>query len=431
MRLRSPAVSSAHGQPRFAVMDIAAAQAAFDRIGRVDANRPAACARARNSTPCATASRGRCRRASRSIGPEATSRATERMSRSYRVNLNVLALVALFTGGLLVFSTQALSVVRRRAQFALLRTLGVTRRRLARAVCAEGALIGVAGSAVGLVAGYALALVAVRIVGADLGSGYFRGVAPALDVDPLARARVLRARRRRRRRSAASCRRSRRRARRRRARSRRATRSPRSQRLRSPWPGLVVIALGAARSCCCRRSPACRSSATPRSRCLLIGTLLLMPRIAARCSRACRRRRTRRGARARAASRRARARRRQPRDDRRQREPHGVDGDHGRVVPAVARRLARAQSCRRRLYARGRRPTARLHAGRSGAHRARLPGIARAEFLARRASAARSRRGRASCCSRAPLIESEVTARAAARRRAARTCPQARRRRSG
>ena len=54
-------------------------------------------------------------------------RLTLRMSRAYRVNLNVLALVALFTGGLLVFSTQALSVVRRRAQFALLRTLGLTR----------------------------------------------------------------------------------------------------------------------------------------------------------------------------------------------------------------------------------------------------------------------------------------------------------------
>ncbi len=49
------------------------------------------------------------------------------MSRAYRVNLNVLALVALFTGGFLVFSAQALSVVRRRAQFALLRVLGVTR----------------------------------------------------------------------------------------------------------------------------------------------------------------------------------------------------------------------------------------------------------------------------------------------------------------
>ena len=69
------------------------------------------------------------------------------MSRAYRVNLNVLALVALFTGGFLVFSTQALSVVRRRAQLALLRVLGVTRGGMVRMLLAEGALIGAAGAA--------------------------------------------------------------------------------------------------------------------------------------------------------------------------------------------------------------------------------------------------------------------------------------------
>jgi putative ABC transport system permease protein len=41
------------------------------------------------------------------------------MSRAYRVNLTVLALVALFTGAFLRFSTQALAVIRRRSQFAL------------------------------------------------------------------------------------------------------------------------------------------------------------------------------------------------------------------------------------------------------------------------------------------------------------------------
>jgi putative ABC transport system permease protein len=78
-----------------------------------------------------------------------------------------------------VFSTQAHAVVRRRAQFALLRVLGVTRRHLTLLIVAEGALIGVAGSALGLALGYALAQAAVRWVGADLGSGYFRGVVHA------------------------------------------------------------------------------------------------------------------------------------------------------------------------------------------------------------------------------------------------------------
>jgi putative ABC transport system permease protein len=117
--------------------------------------------------------------------PEATIAAGTSLSRAYRVNLNVLALIALFTGGLLVFSTQALNGVRRRSQLALLRVLGVTRRTLVALLVSEGALLGLIGSVLGLAAGYALATLALRIVGADLGSGYFRGVAPAAAPDPV------------------------------------------------------------------------------------------------------------------------------------------------------------------------------------------------------------------------------------------------------
>jgi hypothetical protein len=59
------------------------------------------------------------------------------LSRAYRVNLNMLALVALFTGGFLVFSAQALEVARRRGEHALLRVLGLTRGALARLVLAK------------------------------------------------------------------------------------------------------------------------------------------------------------------------------------------------------------------------------------------------------------------------------------------------------
>ena len=50
------------------------------------------------------------------------------LSRSYRVNLTVLALVALFTGAFLVFSVLSLSVAKRAQQFALLGVLGLTGR---------------------------------------------------------------------------------------------------------------------------------------------------------------------------------------------------------------------------------------------------------------------------------------------------------------
>lgn len=101
-------------------------------------------------------------------------------SRAYRVNMNVLALVALFTGGFLVFSAQALEMARRRGEHALLRVLGLPAARLGRLVLLEAAMLGAAGAALGLLLGYALAAATVRAVGADLGSGAFRGIYPEL-----------------------------------------------------------------------------------------------------------------------------------------------------------------------------------------------------------------------------------------------------------
>jgi putative ABC transport system permease protein len=108
------------------------------------------------------------------------------MSRAYRVNLTVLALVALFTGAFLVFSTQALSVIRRRSQFALLRTLGWERGQLMRQILLEGASLGVIGAGLGIALGYGMAATAISVLGGDLGAGYFSGVQPALDLAPMA-----------------------------------------------------------------------------------------------------------------------------------------------------------------------------------------------------------------------------------------------------
>jgi putative ABC transport system permease protein len=176
---------AAPSSQRYGVMDIAAAQQAFEREGRltrVDLRaRPGVDAAALRTRLLSVVPAGVAVDA-----PQARTDATARMSRAYRVNLNVLALVALFTGGLLVFSTQALSVVRRRAQFALLRTLGLPRRQLIALLLAEGAAVGAAGSLLGLAAGYALAIAALRVFGGDLGAGFFRGVAPSVSVDVLA-----------------------------------------------------------------------------------------------------------------------------------------------------------------------------------------------------------------------------------------------------
>jgi putative ABC transport system permease protein len=111
---------------------------------------------------------------------------TNNMSRAYRVNLNVLALVALFTGAFLVFSTQALAVIRRRPQLALLRVLGLQRRQLLKQILLEGGLLGLIGSLLGLLGGFAVAAAALHFFGGDLGGGYFQGIKPSVYFDPIA-----------------------------------------------------------------------------------------------------------------------------------------------------------------------------------------------------------------------------------------------------
>ncbi len=181
--LRIAGLLATDGARRFAVMDIAAAQTTFDRLGRlsrIDLRlAPGADSAALREAIAATLPPGVV-----VTVPQDDRSATADLTRAYRVNLNVLALMALFTGGLLVFSTQALSIVRRRAELALLRVIGVTRRRIVLGMLAEAAAIGALGSAVGLGTGLLLADGVMRFVGVDLGSGYFRGVVPALRIEP-------------------------------------------------------------------------------------------------------------------------------------------------------------------------------------------------------------------------------------------------------
>ena len=165
------------------VMDIAAVQWRFARLGRID------------RIDLALADRTTAERALRAALPSTAMVSTpaaqnaqgDALSRAYRFNLDMLALVALLTGGFLVYSAQSLAVVRRQRAFALLRTLGMPRGGVVAAVLGEGLAIGVIGAAAGLAAGYALAWAALHWFGGDLGAGYFRdGGAAHVVFQPLA-----------------------------------------------------------------------------------------------------------------------------------------------------------------------------------------------------------------------------------------------------
>ena len=176
---------------RIAVMDIGAAQWRFNKLGklsRIDLKLRQGVNRDAFQADLARALEARYPGRFQVGQPndENQNSRNNNLSRAYRVNLTVLALVALFTGAFLVFSTQALSVIRRRGQFALLRVLGMERGTLLRQVLLEGASLGVVGAGLGIAAGYAMAAVALRFFGGDLGAGYFAGVQPQVQFTPVA-----------------------------------------------------------------------------------------------------------------------------------------------------------------------------------------------------------------------------------------------------
>ena len=163
-------------------IDLAAAQWRFDRLGRLDRLDVKVDDRA-----AAEAVLPHLLGADAVIATgESEARQGDALSRAYRVNLDMLALVALLTGGFLVFSAQSLSVARRLRAFALVRTLGLPQGGIVAAVALEGAIIGVVGAAVGLALGYALAVAALRLFGGDLGGGYFAGGTTRVVFQPLA-----------------------------------------------------------------------------------------------------------------------------------------------------------------------------------------------------------------------------------------------------
>lgn len=168
-------------EDRAGVLDIAAAQWKFGRLGKLSRINVRLVSGAR-------AERVRAHIAAllppeaRVTTPGEASNEALRLSRAYRSNLTALALVALFTGGFFVYSTQSLATLRRRREFAVLHALGVTRGQQLALVLAGSAIIGTCGALLGVVLGIAAARLGLVAIGGDLGAGYFRGLAAELEV---------------------------------------------------------------------------------------------------------------------------------------------------------------------------------------------------------------------------------------------------------
>ncbi len=168
---------------RLGLMDIAAAQWSFDRQGelnRIDLRlAPGADLSALRRELARLLPPG-----VNAVVPELERDRARTVTRAYRVNLNMLALVSLLTGAFLVFST--LSVLRRRSALALLRAVGMTRGELERLLLGEGLLLGFLGAVLGVILGVLIASALLALVAGDLGNGQLAASGIRLQPQPLA-----------------------------------------------------------------------------------------------------------------------------------------------------------------------------------------------------------------------------------------------------
>ncbi len=168
---------------RVAVMDVALAQELFGRGRLVD--RLDATPRRGVDPAAAEALLRRLVPAGATVAPpDRRAAQTDRMVRALDFNLTALSGISLLVAAVLVGTTLATSVVRRRAVIALARSLGASRAQVGGAVLVEAALIGVIGGVLGIVAGITGARLALDSVRATVAAVVQGAPASPIRLDP-------------------------------------------------------------------------------------------------------------------------------------------------------------------------------------------------------------------------------------------------------
>ena len=166
---------------RFVLMDIAPAQRALGRMGRLDRiyvythgdERDWTAALAPLLPPTA------------SILPAGTgSEDSRRMLSAFRWNLRMMSYATILVGAFLIYNTVSAYIVRRRQQIGVVRAVGASRAMVRAAFLFEGAVFGVLGVAAGLVLGRLLAVGAVDAVGQTVSSLYVSSTPGEIEFRP-------------------------------------------------------------------------------------------------------------------------------------------------------------------------------------------------------------------------------------------------------
>jgi putative ABC transport system permease protein len=117
------------------------------------------------------------------VRPDDEAERMSNLSRAYRVNLGILALVALLTGVFIVQSNMQLLASRQLPSLAILGVLGASRRQIEALMRLQALALGLTGALLGAVLGIALAWILLARTGGDLGSGLIRSSGASVRAD--------------------------------------------------------------------------------------------------------------------------------------------------------------------------------------------------------------------------------------------------------
>jgi putative ABC transport system permease protein len=116
--------------------------------------------------------------------PSRRNERVEKMLLAFRVNLFALASVALLVGMFLVYNTVLISILRRRRDVGVFKTLGVSPGQIFAAFLGEGLVFGSIGSLLGIALGYLLASSILHLIGQTINALYVASKPEAITLTP-------------------------------------------------------------------------------------------------------------------------------------------------------------------------------------------------------------------------------------------------------
>jgi len=163
-------------QGAFALMDIAAAQLAFNRIGLLD-RIDVKLKRGWDISAAETEIETRLPAGLRVLRPETGYDQVEKMIAAFQFNLSALGSIALLVGLFLVYNTVSISVITRREEIGALRAVGASRAMTLALFLSEAMLLTFIGTIIGLVLGRLMASAAVRVTATTVETFYIASAA--------------------------------------------------------------------------------------------------------------------------------------------------------------------------------------------------------------------------------------------------------------